>query len=57
MNYFLLKLAFDTAVHFGGSDSAVGSQSSALTLLSTTHFSASPDEPEPSLPTPPWFAF
>lgn len=21
MNYFLLKLAFDTAVHFGGSDS------------------------------------
>lgn len=40
MNYFLLKLAFDTAVHFGGSDSAVGSQSSALTLRSDTIFSA-----------------
>jgi len=36
MNYFLLKLAFDTAVHFGGSDSAVGSQSSALTLRADT---------------------
>ena len=40
MNYFLLKLAFDTAVHFGGSDSAVGSQSSALTLRADTIFSA-----------------
>ena len=40
MNYFLLKLAFDTAVHFGGSDSAVGSQSSALTLRTDTIFSA-----------------
>ena len=38
MNYFLLKLAFDTAVHFGGSDSAVGSQSSALTLRADTIF-------------------
>ena len=42
MNYFLLKLAFDTAVHFGGSDSAVGSQSSALTLRADTIFSALP---------------
>lgn len=40
MNYFLLKLAFDTAVHFGGSDSAVSSQSSALTLRADTIFSA-----------------
>lgn len=40
MNYFLLKLAFDTAVHFGSSDSAVGSQTSALTLRADTIFSA-----------------
>lgn len=40
MNYFLLKLAFDTAVHFGGSDSAVGAISSSLTLRADTIFSA-----------------
>lgn len=40
MNYFLLKLAFDTAVHFGGSDSAVGAASSSLFLHADTIFSA-----------------
>ena len=40
MSYFLLKLAFDTAVHFGASDTAAGADTSSLTLRADTIFSA-----------------
>ena len=40
MSYFLLKLAFDTAVHFGTSDTAAGADTSSLTLRADTIFSA-----------------
>ena len=30
MNYFLFKLQFDTAVHFGGSDSALSLYTSSV---------------------------
>lgn len=40
MTYFLLKLAFDTAVHIGEADSAVGSQTSGMLLRADTIFSA-----------------
>ena len=33
MNYFLLKLQFDTAVHFGGADSALSLYTSEETCL------------------------
>ena len=32
MNYFLFKLQFDTAVHFGGADSALSLYTSEETL-------------------------
>ena len=40
MNYFLFKLQFDTAVHFGGSDSALSLYTSEETLRADTLFSA-----------------
>ena len=40
MNYFLFKLQFDTAVHFGGSDSALSLYTSEETLRADTFFSA-----------------
>lgn len=40
MRYFLLRLAFDTSVHFGGSDSAVGRGTSGMKLCADTIFSA-----------------
>lgn len=40
MNYFLFKLKFDTAVHFGGSDSALSLYTSEETLRADTLFSA-----------------
>lgn len=40
MKYFLLRLAFDTAVHFGGSDSAVSAGTSGMELHADTIFSA-----------------
>lgn len=40
MNYFLFKLQFDTAVHFGGADSALSLYTSEETLRADTLFSA-----------------
>lgn len=40
MNYFLIKLAFDTAVHFGPSDTAQSLFASENTLCADTVFSA-----------------
>ena len=40
MNYFLFKLQFDTAVHFGSSDSALSLYTSEETLRADTLFSA-----------------
>ena len=40
MNYFLFKLRFDTAVHFGSSDSALSLYTSEETLPADTLFSA-----------------
>lgn len=40
MNYFLFKLQFDTAVHFGGADSALSLYTSEETLRADTFFSA-----------------
>lgn len=40
MSYFLFKLQFDTAVHFGGADSALSLYTSEETLRADTLFSA-----------------
>ncbi|MGN0707195.1 MAG: type III-A CRISPR-associated RAMP protein Csm4 [Faecalibacterium sp.] len=40
MNYYLFKLQFDTAVHFGGADSALSLYTSEETLRADTLFSA-----------------
>lgn len=40
MSYFLFKLQFDTAVHFGGADSALSLYTSEETLRADTFFSA-----------------
>ena len=40
MNYFLFKLQFETAVHFGGADSALSLYTSEETLRADTLFSA-----------------
>lgn len=40
MNYFLIELAFDTAVHFGTSDSALSLSTSEQTFRADTLFSA-----------------
>lgn len=40
MDYFLFKLQFDTAVHFGGADSALSLYTSEETLRADTFFSA-----------------
>ena len=40
MNYFLFKLQFDIAVHFGGADSALSLYTSEETLRADTLFSA-----------------
>lgn len=40
MNYFLFKLQFETAVHFGGSESALSLYTSEQTLRADTLFSA-----------------
>ena len=39
MNYFLFKLQFDTAVHFGGGDSALSLYTSEEALRADTLFS------------------
>ncbi len=36
MNYFLFKLQFDTAVHFGGADSALSLYTSGDALMLST---------------------
>lgn len=40
MNYFLFKLAFDSAVHFGGADSALSLEHSEMNFRADTLFSA-----------------
>ena len=40
MNYFLIELSFDTAVHFGTSDSALSLSTSGQTFCADTLFSA-----------------
>lgn len=48
MNYFLFKLQFDTAVHFGGADSALSLYTSEETLRADTCFLPSAMRPSSS---------
>ena len=48
MNYFLFKLQFDTAVHFGGADSALSLYTSEETLRQIPCFLPSAMRPSSS---------
>lgn len=48
MNYFLFKLQFDTAVHFGGADSALSLYTSEEALRADTLFLPSAMRPSSS---------
>ena len=49
MNYFLLKLQFDTAVHFGGADSALSLYTSEETCGQIPCFLPSAMRPSSSM--------